>query len=118
MLVQPSLNLLFLSGKYDALPFHYSGALAVFGHDVRAFIENFDKAIRLCPFKAERRKRTLVFLHVLLSIAETPYFVQIPPSPPGAVQNALYWKCYRKSYRAHLVCFLTFVWLADSRLVT
>ena len=71
---EPFLNFFLLSGKHDALPFHYSRAFTVLGHDVGTLVEHFDKAVSFCPFEPEGRKRGMVFLHLLYRIADPPAF--------------------------------------------
>ena len=72
MFAEPPLDLFFLRGQYDPLPFHYTRALTVLRHDIRTFIEHLDEAIGLCPLKMVRRKGRLVFLHLL-------YYSRNPP---------------------------------------
>ena len=84
---KPFLNFFFLSGKHDALPFHYSRALTVLGHDVGTLVEHLDQAVCFCPFEPEGRKRGMVFLHLLYRIADPPAFYRKYPN--AALKRAI-----------------------------
>lgn len=64
MIAEPLLNLFFLSRQHDALPLYDARTLTVLRHDVRALIQYFDQAVRLCPFEVVRRERRMVFMHL------------------------------------------------------
>ena len=63
---KPLLDLFFLSGQYDALPFHDAGALAVLSHDVGTLIEDLNQAVSLGPLEVVGRKCGVAVLHLYL----------------------------------------------------
>jgi hypothetical protein len=65
MVAQPLFDFFSLSGQYDSLPFHNARTFTVLRHDVGTFVQHLDQAVRLCPFKVVRRKRRMVFVHLI-----------------------------------------------------
>ena len=66
VLSQPLLDLFFLRRQHDALPAHLTRALTIFGHDIRAFVEDLDQAVGLGAFEVIRGGSRVVFLHITL----------------------------------------------------
>jgi len=64
VVAKPLFDFFFLSGEYDALPFHHARTLTVFGHYVRTLVENFYDSVGLGPLEVIRRKGGIVFLHL------------------------------------------------------
>ena len=62
MFLKPFFDLLALGRKHDTLPLHGTCSLAVFRHDVRVLIENFDDASRSRTLETVAAKRRLVVL--------------------------------------------------------
>ena len=67
VLDQPLLDLFFLRSQYNALPAHLTGALTIFGHDIRAFVEDLDQAVGLGPLEVIRGGGSMMLLHISLS---------------------------------------------------
>ena len=63
---QPFFNLFSLGRQYDTLPGNCSGALTIFGHDVRTFVENLNDPIRVGSLEVIRRKCCVMVLHLVL----------------------------------------------------
>ena len=47
MLIEPLFNFVSLRRPHDAVPFHHSGQLTVFGHDVGGIVEDLDNGCGL-----------------------------------------------------------------------
>ena len=66
MLDQPLLDFFFLRCQHNALPAHLTRALTIFGHNIRAFVEDLDEAIGLGALEVIRGGSRVVFLHITL----------------------------------------------------
>jgi len=66
MLDQPLLDFFFLRCQHNALPAHLARAFTIFGHNIRAFVEDLDEAIGLGALEVIRGGSRVVFLHITL----------------------------------------------------
>jgi hypothetical protein len=63
---EPPLNLFFLRGQNNTLPFDNASALTVLSHYVRTLIEHLDEALSGGSLEAVRGECGVMFLHLLL----------------------------------------------------
>jgi len=66
VLDQPLLDFFLLSGQHNTLPTDFTGALAIFSHYVRAFVEDLDQSVSLGTLEVVGRWSRMVFLHTPL----------------------------------------------------
>ena len=66
MLDQPLLDFFFLRCQHNALPAHLTCAFTIFGHNIRAFVEDLNEAIGLGTLEVIRGGSRVVFLHITL----------------------------------------------------